>query len=147
MRALIVTLAATAVMAGCGGAQTPPTPPPAAAAPVAAPTPAPVASAPAAPTGPDRSGLLWYVYWEGIHCLTVYPAPGLVRSEEPNNAVPTFRSRSPYFSIISVYFEHEDEWAPVIDAATSLDDLLARLAELDQVEVEEALNPVQTFGE
>lgn len=108
--------------------------------------PPPTASPAAAPEAPNpHQGVIWYVYWEGIHCLTVYPDAGLIRSEESHNANTTFSSRNPHFSIISNYFEREDEWTPVIEAATSVDDLLDRLRAMQNVEVEQASNPVQTY--
>ena len=130
-----------AALAGCGGTQEAPDvaerPPAAVEAP--APRPAPVAT----PAAPSRDHLVWYVYWDGIHCLTVYPRAGLIRSEEAANANPTFRSRNAHFSIVSHYYEREEDWAPIVDAATSLDDFLARVAGVDLVIVEEAENPVQ----
>lgn len=105
-------------------------------------TPPPPPPAPVVQDDPN-SDLIWYVYWEGIHCLTVYPQPGLIRSEEPHNASPTFSSRNEYFSLISAYYEREEELAPIVEAATSLEDLLERLAAMASTEVEEAINPIQ----
>lgn len=137
---LALCFALALALAACGGA----------AAEAPAPTPEP-AAAPAPPPPPvverrqpnPHEGLIWYVYWEGIHCLTVYPQPGLIRSEEPDSANATFRGRSEHFSIISVYWEREDAWADAIEAATGVDDLLRRLRAMEMVEVEEAVNPVQ----
>ena len=87
---------------------------------------------------------IWYVYFSGIHCLSIYPQPGQVRGEEaPNNANPTFNnSPNPYFSVVSAYFEREDDFAAPIEAATSLENLLQLLDEMDQVEFEEEINPI-----
>lgn len=137
---VLVLLAVASIAFACGGVETVPEPPP---APVAEPTPPPP---PVVVEEDPNADLLWYVYWEGIHCLTIYPQPGLVRSEEPHNANATFSSRNEYFSIISVYFEREDEWTPEVEAATSLEDLLERLDAMEQTEIEEALNPVQDSG-
>lgn len=137
---LLTALALALTLAACGGSTSQaPAPAPEPVAP--APAPAPVVEEPPNP----HEGWLWYVYWEGIHCLTVYPQAGLIRSEESANANATFRSRNPYFSIISVYYEREDEWAPEIDAATSVDDLLDRFRAMPEVEVEQAENPVQSL--
>ena len=135
MRIVTLLVAASFVLA-CGGAEPAPEPVPEPVVEVAPPPPPVVEEDP-------NADLLWYIFWEGIHCLTVYPQPGLIRSEEPHNASPTFSSRNDHFSIISVYYEREDEWAPVVDAATSLEDLLERLGAMAQTEIEEALNPVQ----
>ena len=137
MRALIVA-ACLCLAAGCGGGTVETAPAPVAAERPPAPRPRPVVQA------NPYADLIWYVYWEGIHCLTIYPNPGLIRSEEPHNANATFQSRNEHFSIISVYFEREDEWAPVIEAATSIDGLLSALRGMEQTEVEEAINPVQS---
>ncbi len=137
MRTSLVVLLAVTVTMGCGGVQVEPAAAPEPVAPVVDPVAVPE------PEPDPNAGLLWYVYWQGIHNLTVYPTPGLVRSEEPHNAVPAFLSRNPYFSIISVYYEHEDVWAPAIEAATSVEDLLDRFRAMENVEVEEAVNPVQ----
>ena len=136
---VLVLLAVASIAFACGGVETVPEPPP---APVAEPTPPP----PVVVEEDPNADLLWYVYWEGIHCLTIYPQPGLVRSEEPHNANATFSARNEYFSIISVYYEREDEWTPEVEAATSLEDLLERLDAMEQTEIEEALNPVQDSG-
>jgi len=134
---------AVSTLAGCGGAQETTSVAERPAAAVAAPAPRPSPAPAAAPAVPSRDHLVWYVYWDGIHCLTVYPRAGLIRSEEAANANPTFRSRNEHFSIVSHYYEREDDWAAVIEAATSLDDFLARVASVDLVIVEEADNPVQ----
>ena len=139
MRTTLAALISAALMAGaCGGGSVETAPA------EVAPTPPPQPVVRAEPEPNPYEGLLWYVYWEGIHCLTIYPQPGLVRSEEPHNANATFQSRNEHVSIISVYYEREDAWAPVIEAATSVDDLLARLRAMEAVEVEEAVNPVQS---
>ena len=137
---IVTLLVVASFVSACGGAEPAPESAPAPVVAVAPPPPEPVVEE------DQNADLLWYIFWEGIHCLTVYPQPGLVRSEEPHNANPTFSSRNDHFSIISVYYEREDEWAPVIEAATSLEDLLERFGRMDQTEVEEALNPVQDSG-
>ncbi len=137
----LVCLAITSLTFACGGgsveAPAPETTPPPQATPAPPPPPPPVV------VEDPNADLVWYVYWEGIHCLTVYPQPGLVRSEEPHNAGATFSSRNEHFSVISAYYEREDEISSVIDAATSLENLLERLAAMENTEVEEAINPVQ----
>jgi hypothetical protein len=133
---VVLVLAVASIGFACGGSAPVPEP-----VPIAAPAPPP----PVIEEDPNAD-LLWYVFWEGIHCLTIYPQAGLIRSEEPHNASPTFSSRNDYFSVISVYYEREETWAPVIDEATSLDDLLEGLGSMEQTEVEEALNPVQDSG-
>lgn len=146
MRTLIALLCLSFAAAACGGASVESSAPaePVPAAQPATPAPTPVVEATPAPD--PRADLIWYVYWEGIHCLTVYPMAGLIRSEEPQNANPTFQSRSDHFSIISVYWEREADWAPEIEAASDLDDLLARFGAMAGVEIEEAVNPVQDSG-
>ncbi|MFT6398643.1 MAG: hypothetical protein ACJAYU_003405 [Bradymonadia bacterium] len=139
MRTLVFLAIASITFACGGGSVEAPAPAP---TPPAQPTPAPP-PVPVVEEDPN-SELVWYVYWEGIHCLTVYPQPGLVRSEEPHNASPTFSSRNEHFSVISAYYEREDELAPVIEAATSLEDLLERMAAMADSEVEEAINPIQS---
>jgi hypothetical protein len=133
----LVLLAVASIAVACGGSAPIPEPAP---EPVVAPTPPPVVEV------DPNADLLWYVFWEGIHCLTIYPQSGLIRSEEPHNANATFSSRNDHFSVISVYYEREDEWTPIIEAATSIEDLLERLTAMGQTEVEEALNPVQDSG-
>ncbi len=140
MRHLTLATGLFLLTASCGGAssepvQTAPT--------QAAPAPRPVQAE--APAANPHEGTLWYVYWEGIHCLTIYPTPGLVRSEESRNANATFSSRNPHFSVISSYYEREQDWSAAIDAATSVDDLILRLGAMEGVEVEEADSPVQSY--
>lgn len=140
MRNTLTALVLLWSLAACGGATT--EGPPAEPAPEPAPTVVEQPVAPAPAPNPHE-GTLWYVYWEGIHCLTVYPQAGLIRSEEPDSANATFSSRSEHFSIISTYFEHEDAWVPAIEAATDVDDLIRRFAAMEDVEIEEARNPTQ----
>ncbi len=90
----------------------------------------------------SRDHLIWIVYWDEIHTLTIYPQAGPVSSEERGNGNATFSSTNPHFSVISEYFEKEDDFAPVIEAATGVDDLLRRLAEDPMVRIEELVNPV-----
>lgn len=121
------------VLSACGGTQS------------ASEEPAPVSTPPVVERPAEREQVdtrLWYVFWDGIHVLTVYPRPGLVRSEEPQSSFPPFGGQSPYFSVISHYFEQEDLFGPVIAEATSLEDLLARLAGVALVEIEQTVNPV-----
>lgn len=130
MRRSTYVLALCAVLAGCGGAavveapvvETPPPPPPR-----------------AAPTVDSR---IWYVYWDGIHSLTIYPRGGVIRSEEPHNAGPPYGGQSPHFSVMSHYYEQEDLFGPIIAAADSVDALLAQIAQVPLVEVVQDTNPV-----
>lgn len=115
-------------LAACGGA--PPPPPPA---------PAPAATAPAAPARIDTR--IWHVMYEGIHSMTIFPEAGPIRAYNPEIVVDPYGGRSPHFSIFSRYTEREPYFAPLIREATSLEDLLARVAGLPGVEVIEDVNP------
>jgi hypothetical protein len=138
MRTFALLAPLSLLIAGCGGgAAEAPTP----AAPPQTQAPAPEYE----PASPVRDSI-WHVYWDGIHCLTIYPTAGAIRSEEPNNANATFSSRSEHFSIVSVYWEREDAWAPAIDAAADLDDLLSRLRRMEAVDVEEVPNPLRDYS-
>ena len=126
-----------APFAGCGGGQSPDPEP------VVTSEPTPSTAVDEPEVQDPRAELIWYVYWDGIHSLTVYPTAGPIRSEEQGSGNATFSNPShAQFSIISTYFEREDFFAPAIDAATDLDDLLERIGALDMVEVTEDINPV-----
>ncbi len=105
----------------------------------------PVEAAPrpaaARPADDPRARLIWYVFFQEIHALTIYPQPGLIRSEAGNQPTPGFEGRSAYFSVFSLYHERETEFAEALHGATSLDDLLARLRAMPGVRVEEDVNP------
>ncbi|MFT4705750.1 MAG: hypothetical protein ACI81R_003462 [Bradymonadia bacterium] len=121
-------------LSACGGSQTPIDPPP---TPVVTEQP-PARVAPVVPAGPT---LNHHVYWDGIHVMTVYEVPGIVRSEVRGDATPPYGERNAHFSLISHYFESEGRWSMAIENATSVDDLLVRLGrielvQLDTVEVE-----------
>lgn len=131
MRTWTLLTTTLATVSACGGSQVVDEAP--AAAPVVERAPQPVEQVDAR---------LWYVYWDGIHVLTVYPRAGVVRSEEPQNQFPPFGGSNAHFSIISHYYEQEDLFGPVISEATSLDDLLRRLVEVELVEIEQTVNPV-----
>lgn len=114
------------VFAACGGA---PPPPP---APVEAP-PAPVQSA-----APDTR--IWFVYWQGIHALTIFPEAGMLRPRGANAPHP-FGTRHRGLSVVSLYDASEPLFAPLIDAADNADELVDRLTRVVDTEVEEAVNP------
>lgn len=113
-------------VAGCGGAQT-----------VEQAAPPPPAPAPSVqPARVEVDARTWYVFWEGIHVMTVYANPGLIRSEEAGMSGPPWGERSAHFSILSHYVEQEDLFGPSIAQATSVDDLIARLATIPTVEIQ-----------
>lgn len=85
---------------------------------------------------------MWVVFFDEVQALTIYPVPGTIRAEVAATATPGFEGTSRYFSVYSNYQEREADFAPVLHAATSLDDLLARLAAMPQVRVQELENPV-----
>lgn len=137
-----VVFALSAFLLACGGAQD--------AAP--APEPAPVAvEAPAPEPEPERAALaeadasvLYHVFWDGIHVMTVYPYAGLLRSEESSSAAP-YNERNPHFSVMSHYYEREGMWVPAMNGATSLEDFLDRLRAVELVEIVEFENEPQSF--
>ncbi len=130
---------AALLLVACGGASSAPDEP------VAAPpvVEQPVVEAPAAPTRPEMPEYMFHVYWDGIHVLTVYPVAGVIRSEERGNNVPPYGEHHEEFSLISHYYERENMWAPMIEAASDVDDLLRRLGDVDLVEIDEVLNEPQ----
>ncbi len=97
---------------------------------------------PAAQPEDPRAKLIWYVFYEDIHALSVYATPGPISSESGNEPTPGFAGTSPYFSVTSNYKEREDYFAASIAAATSFDDLLKRLKALPKVSVQEDINPI-----
>ena len=139
----VAALVAVAMLCACGGSQDTESTEANEAATTAPEetTPEPVAEQ--EPEEDPRQDLLWYVFWDGIHVMTVYPMPGPIRSEEPENANAVFSSDNDNFSLISHYYEQEDFFADTIAAATSLDDLLERLAAIELVEIQEDINPVR----
>ena len=129
-------LALALVAAACGGGSATPDEPVA----TNTPPPTPVVEPP-----PERvDERVWYVYWDEIHSLTVYPQSGPIRSEEPGNSVAPFGESRAGWSVISTYWEKERMFAPHIAAATDLNDLLRRFEGLadELVRVEEAINPI-----
>ena len=129
-------IAALLLLSACGAPQ----------APASAPKPARVAAdyrpAPAAEPKDPRAKLIWYVFYEDIHALSVYATPGPITSEPGNAPTPGFAGSSPYFSVTSNYKEREEYFIPAISAATSFDDLIARLKALPRVTVQEDENPI-----
>lgn len=123
-------------LAACGGGSSTPDEP-------VATTPPPTEPV-VAPQPQEIDERVWYVYWDEIHSLTIYPQSGPIRSEEPGNSVAPFGESRSGWSVISTYWEKERMFAPHIAAATDLDDLLQRMEGLaDQlVRVEESINPV-----
>jgi hypothetical protein len=121
-----------ALLAGCGGG----------AAVEEAPLVAPVVAPPPPREAPQVDARIWYVYWDGIHSLTIYPRGGVIRSEEPANAGPPYGGQSAHFSVMSHYFEQEDLFGPLIGSASSLEELLRLVREVPLVEVVEETNPV-----
>lgn len=135
LNALVVLIALLSV--ACGGGQTAP----ATEAPAEAAAPIP----PPAEEPEEVDDRIWYVYWDEIHSLSVYPQPGPIRSEEPENQGDPYGTVHEQFSIISSYYEKERFFAPSISAATDIDDLLARFAELEDVRIEEGVNPIYQY--
>jgi hypothetical protein len=124
----MAAVALAAVGAGaCGGA------------PVEAPAPVAVAAVEVVEEAPDTR--IFYVFVDEIQALNVYPEPGPVRNESRMNERAPWGTTSAHFSIFSVYEEGEERLTPAIAAATSLDDLLVRLAAVPGVRVEEGVNP------
>ena len=127
---LVAALAATGLIASsmvaCGGAPPPP--------------PAPVEARPTEvqPAAPDTR--IWFVYWQGIHALTVFPEAGMLRPRGANAPHP-FGTRHRGLSVVSLYDASEPIFAPLIDAADNADELIERLTRVVDTEVEEAVNP------
>jgi hypothetical protein len=122
-------------LVACGGAAAVPDP-------VVADAPAPVPAPYTPPPAPQIDTRMWVVIWDGIHAMSIFPDPGAIRSEDPAFEQPPYGGTSEHFSLVSHYFEEEDQFGPVIAAATSLDDLLARLAAVELTEVIEQVNPI-----
>jgi hypothetical protein len=140
---LVSAVVLVSVAAGCGGSQSPAsTPEPARAV---APVVEPVVAAPSRAATPEAPEYVFHIYWDGIHVLTVYPVPGLVRSEERSGQSPPYGEYNEYFSIISHYYEREDLWVEPIEAATSVENLLDRLRAIELVEVDEEENLPQSL--
>ena len=106
--------------------------------------PAVVEAEPVAPVeravrqGPDPR--IWFVYYQGIHALTVFPEPGQLRPRSAQGP-PPFGTRSPHFSVVSWYDASESLYAPQLAEATSAEELVERLSRVVDTEVEEAVNP------
>lgn len=129
------------LLAACGGAQEAPMPEP---EPVAAPTAPPAAEPERAALANVDTSLIYHVFWDGIHVMTVYPYAGLIRSEEASSA-PPYNERNPHFSVMSHYYEREDMWVAAIDGATGVEDFLDRLRAVELVDVFEVENEPQSF--
>ena len=84
---------------------------------------------------------IFYVFVREIQALTIYPDAGPIRNEMRSGETPPWGTNSEHFAIFSNWHGAEDEVASAISAATSLDDLLQRLAALPGVRIEEGLNP------
>jgi hypothetical protein len=123
---LLVLLASTLA---CGGGEASRDPEPRPATPVVTPEPEPT---PPPPQGEHR---IYQVFWREIHIATIYLGEGPLRSEERQD--PILTGRSPYMSLVSHYYEQEDELLPIIQGAGSLDAFFARLAEDTDYRVEE----------
>ncbi len=137
MRDAVFLMAAALALAACGGGSVQMTSE--APAPVHDESP-PVVESRTEAQAPDTR--IWDVYWDDIHALRVFPAPGPIRSEDDPPGDPVFDSRSEYFSIVSFYYEKESFFAPTIAQSSSLDALLLALDALELVDVEEGVNPI-----
>ncbi|MCA9562285.1 MAG: hypothetical protein KC561_02290 [Myxococcales bacterium] len=117
MRRLLLLLAfCSLTAAACGGTQ--PTP-----------TPTPGDSQSEAPIQREMAPVLQYeVYWDDIHVLTLYGTAGPLRSEESGHPDDVFSGRSSYVTASSHYFEREPQMIRIIEAASSMDELLVSLA-------------------
>lgn len=136
LHSVSLALASLLLLAGCGSPQAPaPTPAPARVAADYRPRP------PAQPEDP-RAKRIWYVFYEDIHALSVYSTPGPISSEPGNEPTPGFGGTSRFFSVTSNYKEREDYFAATIAAATSFDDLIAKLKALPKVSIQEDENPI-----
>ena len=109
-------------------------------APPVAPTPVQQVQVEQAPE-PELDRRIFYVFVREIQALTIYPDGGPIRNEMRSGETPPWGTNSPYFAIFSNWHGAEEEVTPAISAATSLDDLLQRLATLPDVRIDEGLNP------
>lgn len=130
-----LSLVVLCAVAGCGGGATTSSPAPAAVEEVS-PAPAP------ARVEKKVDTRIWVVFWDGVQVMTIFPQAGPIKSEEPKTASAPYGGTSRHFSVISSYVEKEEEFGPVIAAATDLEDLLRRLAEVPLTEIVEEVNPV-----
>lgn len=135
-QSLPLAIASLLLLAGCGAPQAP------------APTPkqsravADYRPSPAAQPEDPRAKRIWYVFYEDIHALSVYSTPGPITSEPGNEPTPGFAGTSRFFSITSNYKEREDYFVETVSAATSFDDLIAKLKALPKVSIQEDENPI-----
>lgn len=127
LRLLLFCLFAAALTNACGAPSVDPTPV------------LPVQAQPAPERELDRR--IFYVFVREIQALTIYPDGGPIRNEMRSGEAPPWGTNSPYFAIFSNWHGAEAEVTPAISAATSLDDLLQRLATLPDVRIDEGLNP------
>ena len=109
-------------------------------APPVAPTPVQPVQVEQAPES-ELDRRIFYVFVREIQALTIYPDGGPIRNEMRSGETPPWGTNSPYFAIFSNWHGAEEEVTPAISAATSLDDLLQRLATLPDVRIDEGLNP------
>jgi len=98
-----------------------------------------VSNEPAVVSGPDIR--IWYVFWEGIHSLTIYPEPGPIRAYVGGSTRAPWGTQNRNFAVMSTYVDREDAFGAVIAASATLEELLERLAAMDRVEIDEAVNP------
>lgn len=95
-----------------------------------------------APPARQIDDRIWYVFYMGIHSLTIYPEPGPIRAYDREGGVYPFGTQHPRFSVMSEYREREAHFAPFIAEAETVEELVRRLATLPDVEVEQEVNPI-----